>query len=116
MEVGGELLEIGEGTRERAGFGRGSSVGVEAIGREAEADGAGVLLVGLGGRLGEELGEAGVAAEQQRQHTGRHGIESAEVADGLFLSGAADEGNDVVRGEGWRFVEDEEAVEGHGLG
>ena len=115
VEVGGELLKFGERKRERARLGGGGAVGVEAVGSEAEADGAGVLFVGLGAGLGEELGEAGVAAEQQGQDAGGHGVEGAEMTDGLFVGGSADERDDVMRGEAGRFVEDEEAVEGHDL-
>ena len=115
LEVSGELLERCERLGKRAGFGGGGAVGVKAIRGEAEADGAGVLLVGLGPGLREELGQAGVAAEQQGQDAGGHGVKGAEMADGFFTSGAADEGDDVVRGEGGGFVEDQKAVERHGV-
>ena len=61
--------------------------GVEGVGREAKVDGAGVLLLGLR----EELGEAGVAPEQEGQNTRGHGIQSAEMADGLFAGGTPDD-------------------------
>ena len=84
----------------------GGAFGVEGVGGEAEADVAGVVLFGLV----EELGEAGVFAEEEREDSGGHGVERAEVADGFFSGGATDDGDDVVRGHAGGLVEYEETV------
>ena len=63
---------------------------------------------------GEELGEAGVLAEQQWEDSGGHGVEGAEVADGAFAGGAAHDINDVVRGEAGGFVDNQESVHSYG--
>ncbi len=94
VEGGGQSAEFGEGSGERLGFGCGDAVGVEGVGGEAEADVAGVGLFGLA----EELGEAGVAAEEQGKDSGGQGVEGAEVADGFFAGRSADEGYYVVGG------------------
>ncbi len=73
-------LRVRSSSRERvSGWGvvLGGSFGVEGVGGEAEADVAGVVLVGLV----EELGESGVFAEEERENAGGHGVEGAEVAD-----------------------------------
>ena len=58
-------------------------------------------------RGGEELGEAGVLAEQQRQHAGGHGVERAEVADGAFAGGAAHNVDYVVRGQSRGLIQNQ---------
>ena len=72
-EIFGEGAKLVEGVGEGFGGGRGGALGVEGVGGEAEADVAGVVLVGLV----EELGEAGVFAEEEREDTGGHGVEGA---------------------------------------
>ncbi len=103
VEASGEGAEFVEGEGERLRVGGGCALGVEGVGGEAEADGA---FVGFF-RGGEELGEAGVLAEQQRENTGGHGVERAEVADGAFAGGAADDVDYVVRGHSRGFIEDQ---------
>ena len=65
---------------ESAGLGGGDTFGVEGVGCEAEVDRAGVLFF----RLGEELGEAGVAAEQKRQNAGGHGVQGYRDGQQIF--------------------------------
>jgi len=80
--------------------------GVISVGGEAKADRARVML--FGGR--EVLREAGVFAEQEWEDAGSHGIERAEVADGLFAGDAAETADDVVAGDTGGFIYDEKAV------
>ena len=84
----------------------GGAFGIKGVGGEAEADVAGVVLV----RLPEELGEPGVLAEQQRQNSGSHRVERAEVADGFLASSAADDSDYIVRGDAGGFVENKKTI------
>ena len=106
VEVLAEGAEFVEGLGERLWVGRGGAFGVEGVGGEAEADVAGVVLLGLA----EELREARVFAEEQRENSGGHGVERAEVADGFFAGGAAHDGDYVVRGHAGGFVEYQKTV------
>jgi hypothetical protein len=106
VKLSAEDAQVFEGLGEGFGFCGGGAFGVEGVGGEAEADVSGVVFFGLT----KELGEAGVFAEEKGKDSGGHGVEGAEVAYGFLSGGAADDGDDIVRGEAGGFVEYEETV------
>ena len=95
VEASGESAQFGERFGEGLRRGGRRALGVEGVGGEAEADDACVAFF----RGGEELRQARVPAEQQREHARRHGIERAEMADGALAGSAAHDVHHVMRGQ-----------------
>jgi hypothetical protein len=109
---GGETLEkLAIENRRRVGSLRGAFgiVGVRGI-AEAKARGVAFAASGI------EAHQAGGFAEEQDENAGGKRIESAEVADLPEARKMADGVDDVVGSSALRFVDDERAVEGGGLG
>ncbi len=106
MEACCECAKIVERAGEAGGPVRRRSFRVERVGRKAEANSAGVILVGFA----KELREASEFAEQQRQDAGGHGIERAEVTDAALTRRSAHEGHYIMRRHtGW-LIDDQEPV------
>ena len=82
------------------------AVRVVGVGRLAEPDRAGVLL--LGER--EVAEQPGGLLHPDHQHPGRHRVQRARVTDPAGAGQAADPGHDVVRGPAGWLVHDDQAV------
>ena len=80
---------------------------VVLVGRASERDGGFVGLVAGG----QELREAGRAADDERQHAGRHRIERAGVPDARDAQRAPRQRHNVVGGRSFGLVDDEDAFD-----
>jgi len=100
VEASGESAEFVERFGEGLRRGGGRALGIEGVGCDAEADDTFLALL----RGAEELSQARVLAEQQREHAGGHGVERAEVADGALAGGAAHNVHHVMRGQTRGFI------------
>jgi hypothetical protein len=88
------------------------AVSIIRVGGESKTDGSVVAFFGVF----IELAQAGHFADDQREHTGGHGIEGTEVSDGTFAEDSAHASHDIVRGPTAWFVDDHHTVEWHASG
>src|SRR5664279_718028 len=83
-----------------ARFKQGSSLSIIGVRRKPETDGARISLV----QAAEELCEACVLPQKQRQDARGHGIQRAQVADRRFPRETANFSHHVVGGHSRRFI------------
>jgi hypothetical protein len=105
--MGSRLSETGRGSVPT----RGVAIGIVGVGGEAKADHAFVGFL----RRGVELGEAGEAAGDEREHAGGERVEGAEMADGTLAENAAHAVDYVVGGPSGGLVDDDDAIHGGDL-
>src|SRR6185369_5965757 len=60
--------------------------------------------------LVEKLRESRRLAYQQHKHTGRKRVERSSMSNAFCFQNAADAGHDVMRGQAFRFIDDEQTI------
>ena len=89
-------------------IGRGDNVAgrVVGVGDDAQSDDGLVDLLAAGEQVGQPRG----LPDHERQHSGCHRIECAEMPDAAFAGEAPDMPHDIVRGHPFWLVDDKHAV------
>ena len=101
-----QCAQLFEGQIQRPRLRRRNAVRIKSIGRKAEANVAGIVLL----RLPEELGQPGIFAQQQRQYPRSHRVQRPQVPYGFFARSPPDHRDHVMRSNAGWFINYKKSV------